>query len=249
MKKTIIMISCISFIAIVGLYLNWAYARIYRVISDMHLIPPTTQAVFELGGDSTTTLTYIALGDSLTAGTGADRASDTYAYRIADHIAQREGKKIEFINLGQAGAVAKDVVDTQLPIVLEKKPAYVTVLIGVNDVHMRTPIALFKSEYEQIIQQLSQEANTRVAVISIPYIGAPSLFLPPYQLYFDNKTRAYNAVIKDLANAYSVQYIDLYRMTKSSFMISDGPYAEDLFHPASKEYYLWAQYIYANFSI
>ncbi|MFA6427648.1 MAG: SGNH/GDSL hydrolase family protein [Candidatus Magasanikbacteria bacterium] len=247
MKLRILIFVFFGLILLIGLYLNRSYARMYSTMSAKHLLPPSEQTHFTLGNEQAAiTVTYIALGDSLTAGTGVDRAEDMYAYRIAERIAKKQTAKVEFVNLGVPGAVVKDLLDVQLTRAIEQKPTYITLLIGVNDVHARTPLLDFENQYEQIVKRLNQETNAKIAVISIPYVGAPSLFLPPYQYYFDNKTREYNRVIKNIANTYSLQYIDLYSAMEGSFKKDEGLYSEDLFHPGATGYYLWAEYIYAN---
>lgn len=75
-------------------------------------------------------LTFVALGDSTTAGFG-DRMPDGawrgWAALLADAVPAR------LHNLARSGAVCGDVVERQLPVALAHRPDLAAVLVGVND--------------------------------------------------------------------------------------------------------------------
>jgi lysophospholipase L1-like esterase len=84
-------------------------------------------------------LTFVALGDSTTAGYGdpmPDGSWRGWAALLADGLAPPG--QVAFHNLAHSGALTADVATRQLPLALEHRPDIATVLIGVNDTLRRT---------------------------------------------------------------------------------------------------------------
>jgi len=79
-------------------------------------------------------LTFVALGDSTTAGFGdpmPDGSWRGWAALLADGLAPPG--QVAFHNLAVSGALAADVAREQLPAALDHKPDVAAVLVGVND--------------------------------------------------------------------------------------------------------------------
>lgn len=239
----IIYLTIIILLAILGVYLNRSYAYIYHGISGADLHSPSTQRTYTIGSADTAPILYVALGDSLTAGVGVDDFQHSLSYLVAEKLAVNELAVI-LKNFSVAGAKTSDLIKYQLAETVADKPNLVTLLIGVNDIHGNVSKATFKKNYDEILNQLSQNANTKIYAISIPYIGSSTLFWPPYQLYFNYKTKEFNKIIKELTAVYRAQYIDIYTPTVNLFMESGPQYSADAFHPSADGYKLWAEIIY-----
>src|ERR1700680_2659704 len=84
--------------------------------------------------------TYVALGDSLTAGRG-DAGSDGrpvgWAQRLAGLLTARTGVRCSLTNLAADGATLTDVLTRQLPLAAGTCPDLVSVTVGVNDIRAR----------------------------------------------------------------------------------------------------------------
>jgi lysophospholipase L1-like esterase len=79
-------------------------------------------------------LTFVALGDSTTAGFGdpmPDGSWRGWAALLADGLAPPG--QVAFHNLASSGALTADVVRDQLPLALAHEPDVAAVLVGVND--------------------------------------------------------------------------------------------------------------------
>jgi lysophospholipase L1-like esterase len=196
--------------------------------------------------NSENNLIYVALGDSLTAGVGANYDRESYPYLIA----QKLGFETEVIlsNFSLPGLKTRDLKNEFLALAIAAKPDLVTVLIGVNDIHGNISLVEFKKNYEEILSGLKKQTSAKIYVINIPLIGADTLILPPYNLYFDWQTKKFNQTIKDLAQIYQVKYIDLYTPTVGGFKKAGVHYSPDLFHPSAVGYASWAKIIYDNFN-
>ena len=84
--------------------------------------------------------TYVALGDSLTAGRG-DEGRDGrpvgWAQRLADVLSVRTAVRCRLINLAADGATVGQVLAKQLPAVAAYGPDLVSVTVGMNDIRVR----------------------------------------------------------------------------------------------------------------
>lgn len=82
--------------------------------------------------------TYLSLGDSIAAGNGAsDKATTAFVPLLA-----RDEGGLEVLNLAEAGATTRDVLDRQLPGVLDGRPrklAFITLSVGGNDLAALIP--------------------------------------------------------------------------------------------------------------
>lgn len=128
----------------------------------------------------------IALGDSITAGlgsclayvactrnswsTGTNSAIQSHYQRILEKNGKIEGNAG---NVAEPGAEA-DALEGQARLAIDRKPQYVTVLIGANDACARrvqdmTSAATFRKEIDQGLARLKKGLpKARVLVVSIP---------------------------------------------------------------------------------
>lgn len=247
MKKKTYKLLIILAIAGLGLYLYLSHAYIYYRIGKTAL--PASDRTYSYIMDSNDPaagkITYAALGDSLTAGVGTKSYEESYPYRVA-HSLQASGQALTLEDFSYPGAKTADLIRDLLTPAIIKHPDMVTVLIGVNDIHGGVNAEEFKDNYEQILKRLRQETSAKIYVISIPLIGSDTLLLPPYYGYFSKKTSEYNRIIKELADRYQAQYIDITSPTLSIFKKNGPHYAADSFHPSASGYALWSKIIYDN---
>ena len=174
-------------------------------------------------------LLYVALGDSVAQGIGADSVEESYVRLFAKHIEEQSGKPVHIINLSVSGAKIKDVIDTQLPQLqdIARTPDIVTVDIGANDMRSFEP-ARFESEFETMLRQLPE--NTLVA--DIPYFG------PEFHGHGGRQAGQANVILTKLLPQHPVKRVGVYAVTDGNDSLRY--YAADMFHPSSKSYRLWA---------
>lgn len=230
-------------------YLNRAYAHFFHLIGQRNLPNSTPQAVTYIrpSGSAKPLLAYAALGDSLTAGVGVVRSTDSFPYQVGAALAERKNAPIQVINAGTPGATAADVLKSQIPFVTTYQPQIVTLLIGTNDMHNRTPIALFEKNISSILDALPRDA--RVLVLTIPYLGHRSSVWLPYRWYFDAQTRRYNRALARAIEGRTVTMIDLYEQTRRPTTTDREYYSADLFHPSPAGYRQWLNAFYAHLDI
>ncbi|MHB8903606.1 MAG: SGNH/GDSL hydrolase family protein [Patescibacteria group bacterium] len=238
------------FLISAGLYLNWAYSHIYDGIQDAGLKQVKELVTYNFNFKNNNEVRgslfkYVVLGDSLTYGVGTNNYNESYPYLVAGNIAQKNNNQaLTLYNYSWPGDKSSDLVEKFLDYAVSEQPTVITILIGVNDIHNQVPASVFRANYDLILYRLTSETNAKIYLISIPYIGSSKLILPPYNFYFNYKTKQFNKIIKDLASKYKVEYIDLYSPTVNLFKKSGDHYAPDSFHPSASGYALWGQIIY-----
>lgn len=249
MKKIYLFI-LIFLVIILGVYLNRSYAFIYNSIQNGNLtmFENNKQYIINENIQTSKAIVYTVLGDSLTAGAGVDNYEQSFVYGLAEKISKTNNEKVVLQSRAILGYNSVDLKNVLLPLAISDKPDIITILIGVNDIHNFVSKKDFENNYNEILSKLIKETKAKIYVINIPYIGSKNLILPPYNLYFDSQTKEYNKIIKNLADKYQVNYVDLYTESLKDFQSSNSYYSKDLFHPSAKGYALWANIIYANFN-
>jgi lysophospholipase L1-like esterase len=244
MKKIVIII-LVLLLAVAG-YMWFGYANIYNRIAAGGLKTVDTQYVHTINPSaSEVTVEYAAMGDSLTAGVGTDDYKESYPYLLAGDMAK--GKGITLKDFSLLGARTEDLIDKNLlASAVAAKPDIVTLLIGVNDVRENISEKEFKDNYEYIVNGLANNTNAKIYLINIPFIGSNTLYLPPYNVYFKNKTIAFNKIIEDVAKEHKLKYIDIATSTEQIFKKDGIYYSVDSLHPSKAGYKILEQIIYAD---
>lgn len=108
--------------------------------------------------------TYVALGDSFTAGRESIEA-DRWADRLAAGL-RAVNPELTYRNLAVDGASSAAVLE-QVPVALELKPDLVTVICGANDVLLtsRPDIEGYERRFSEILRQL-REAVPEAAILT-----------------------------------------------------------------------------------
>lgn len=190
----------------------------------------------------TAALRYVALGDSFTIGTSV--AADA---RWPDQLVAALGTAptLDLVaNLGVNGFTSGDVIDVELPQLDRLRPAFLTLLIGVNDVVQGVPVADFRRNAATILDDLVGRVGAeRVLVVTTPDYTVT----PAGADYGDPTTQAAairtnNEVLSGLAAARGIAVVDIYDISLQA--ASDRSLvAADGLHPSGSQYALWVRRI------
>lgn len=235
----------IIFLALIGVYLNRAYAHFYDSRGNK-ILPKTTQESYDVG-IGFNFIKLVSLGDSLTAGVGATKGENSYPYLVAKNLSAGNSDVLLY-DVAESGAESEDVLKSQVERAISRRPDIIIILIGLNDLHNQVPENTFRENYRKIISKLKNKTQAKIALINIPYLGSGKILFFPYNFLLEYKTGVFNQIIKQLALDENLIYIDLYSKTKNDFGSDNSMYAEDNFHPSDKGYLLWGQIINANIS-
>lgn len=229
------------FIFVVLMYLFISYEYFYLKLGAAHIPWPNNQLVYHFNESSGTNIKYVALGDSLTYGFGANEYKDSYTYKLANYLSQN-GNSVTLNDLSYPGNRTDDI-KKQLNATTVLKPDIITLFIGINDTHQLVETSNFEKNYDQILYQLVHTTNAKIYLINIPYLGPSSINLPPFNFYYEAKTRSHNKTIEKLASKYNLSYIDLYGQSVGLFKNNGPHYAKDQYHPSAEGYEIWSQII------
>lgn len=242
MKRNVSIILFLFVIVIIG-YFWFGYANIYNRIRSGGLKTVDTQYIYNFDTESDQEIKYAALGDSLTAGVGTDSYEESYPHLLSKDLSKDNSITLKDFSL--LGARTEDVIDKGLlEGVIEDKPNIITLLIGVNDVRENIGSKEFKGNYTYIVNELIKNTNAKIYLINIPFIGSNTLYLPPYNIYFKNRTIKFNNIIKEVAKENNLTYIDIATPTEQIFKKDGLYYSVDSLHPSKEGYKILEQIIY-----
>ncbi len=159
--------------------------------------------------------TYIALGDSLTAGRG-DEGRDGrpvgWAQRLADILSVRTAVRCGLTNLAVDGATVREVLAKQLPAVAARNPDLVSVTVGMNNIRLRSFDEMsFKADLGQLFERL---AATEVTLLTctLPDLTAVLSLSPELQEIVRERLRVASDIIREQAESYSAACLDLWSL-------------------------------------
>jgi lysophospholipase L1-like esterase len=233
------------FLLIAGAFLWYSHASIYWKLGKLPLPSSLTEESYLIGSAAaSSSITYVALGDSLTAGVGVDAYTSSYPYLLAKDIA-KGGAAVTLDPYAVPGVRSQYVIDNFLEKAIARDPDIVTLFIGINDIHGNVPASVFRKHYATILEALSQKTDAKIYAINLPYIGTSGLINAPMRYYFAWRIATYNEIIKELAAEYGATYVDLYA-AQLPHELDPSYYAADAFHPNALGYTVWSQRIYES---
>jgi lysophospholipase L1-like esterase len=195
----------------------------------------------------TTSVRYLALGDSYTIGTGASGRAHNYPSILAARITKATGRKVGVTNPAVNGFTTLDLIAKELGYVGQLKPDLVSILIGVNDlVQGRTPEQYQSSlvQIYDIVAGLKLPAG-RVVAISIPnwsVVPAARTFGEPNRIRA--LTDSFNAIAQREAQARGFTWTDI-TAASTSGLGSPRWISSDALHPGDAQYAAWAEVIWS----
>jgi len=176
----------------------------------------------------------VAIGDSITQAGGYLKMIDA----VLAENAVRGAKLPPIINVGISGQKAEDLVARFANDVVGKKPAFVTLSIGINDVwhrlgqpHDENVLAEYKKNVTKMVE-MAQAANIKVILLT------PTLINEDAANEGNARLKLYVQAMKDIATAKECQVADLHQMflnalekkpagTPEHWITSDGVHMND----------------------
>ena len=191
---------------------------------------------------------FVALGDSLVAGTGDDapglklvRFPDRFADTLKGH-----SPDLSYVNLARNGATSQDLIDYQLSTALELQPDLVMLGIGAND----TLDSRWTSDitYANIDAALSVFSKRKTTIITLTYVDAASVLrdgAAPWLQLSRPRMEEVCAAVGELSARYRTIFVDFWGFTLL-FTIDD--WSADGIHPNALGHLKGAQLLIRVFS-
>jgi lysophospholipase L1-like esterase len=194
----------------------------------------------------TTSLRYVALGDSYTIGTALDDPAGRFPDQLVAALARPgEPAPLDLVaNLGVNGYTTADLIRDELPALEGLSPAFVTMLIGVNDVVQGVPRAAYEANVVAILDALL----ARLPADRMVTVAIPDYTVTPAGADYGDPGRQHDAIVANneamarLAGARGVRFVDTFDLslraaTDRSLVADDG------LHPSAAQYALWVERI------
>lgn len=162
-------------------------------------------------------LTWLAIGDSITAGTGATTLINAYVYQTSKMLRQN-GIPNFLINSGIGGYRSDQLLSSYKYNGGRCDPDLVTIMCGTNDNEQSVSTTTFQTNLEKIINDLRMNKKVGECIIVL------------CSILMSNSTRSstvnsFNTIIQNVANSMNCTFID----TNSAF--SSASYLSDTVHP------------------
>ena len=172
--------------------------------------------------------TYVALGDSFTAGLVPGEP------RWADEVARALGPDIRYENLAWVGATSADVERKQLDRAIELGPDVVTLVCGANDVleSVRPDADAYARRLARMFARLRREApEAAVVTATYPDISRFLELRPRSRARVEKGMHVFNAACRAVARRHGIALLE---GSDHPAAIERGTYAEDGFHPSEE---------------
>ena len=178
--------------------------------------------------------TYVALGDSLTAGRG-DEGRDGrpigWPQRLADILSVRTTQRCSLTNLAVDGAGVHEVLSKQLPAVAARKPDLVSVTVGINDIRRRDFDELsFKADLGQLFEALTATQAT-LLTCTLPDLTVIMSLSQELHEVVHERMRLASDIIREQAESYGAVCLDAWSLPG---VTDPDLYGPDRLHPNSR---------------
>ncbi len=190
---------------------------------------------------------YLALGDSYTAGEGVS-GSERWPVQLADHLSAAAVSISEVRIVAESGWTTADLIQGISSAGVDKSYDLVSLLIGVNNQFRGLDVALFRKEFQELLEMsisLTNGRPGRILVLSIPDYSVTEYVqvLGLDQTRIRTELTAYNEIIKEISEDYGAVFCDI---TSVSRMADQYPEltTQDGLHPSAAMYEKWVQACY-----
>jgi len=176
---------------------------------------------------------WVVLGDSTAQGLGAPSPDGGYVGQVLGVLRERTGRPWRVLNLSVSGALIRDVLNRQLPL-MPGTADLVTCGIGFNDILYTGPRKLFAD-----LRSLLAAVPDRTVMLDLPvpagYAGLLGLVSRPY-------VARINRTIHQAAAARGLPVAEVSRHFLPPWA---GKFASDCFHPSQDGYRDWSRAVLA----
>ena len=205
--------------------------------------------------------TFLFQGDSITDAGRDDENQENfglgcgYALLLASDIEKNNKGKIKFINRGKSGDRITDVYARIKEDIINLKPDYMSLLIGVNDVSheltMNCGVApkKFRMIYELLIEEIKESLPEIDIIILEPFVLKGTATEKLWN-EFNCEVRKLADISRQVAQKYSLKFVSL--QDKFDKLSSDGDvgyWSVDGIHPTSAGHQVIKEELQKEFSL
>ncbi|MBJ7609194.1 MAG: SGNH/GDSL hydrolase family protein [Candidatus Dormibacteraeota bacterium] len=190
-------------------------------------------------------VTYLALGDSYTVGTGTTSPARAWPTLLGGRLQDTLGRLVEVTNLGVDGYTTSELIEHELPQLRDRAWDYVSVLIGVNDFFQGDDEPHYHARLVRIYDEIATLPGARVLAVSIPdysYTAVGMSSGDPHRIA--DGLRLFNASARVTAELRGFTWVDVFDVSRTQIGAA-GWIAGDGLHPGDTQYQAWADHIWS----
>jgi lysophospholipase L1-like esterase len=192
---------------------------------------------------------WVWLGDSLSAGVGAERVEESFPWQTAADVAARMGRDVELICLAVPGAASVDVLTGQVPtaVGLLAKGMTAVVVVGSTDVLRMVRPSAFRVNYAAILCALAA-TGARVVAVGVPDLGSMmTVMAQPLRALVGLAGRRLDKTVRDVAMETGASYVAIDdRLSGGGHRRTRTALSSDAWHPSGEGYLIWARRVAAH---
>jgi lysophospholipase L1-like esterase len=148
--------------------------------------------------------TYIAFGDSITLGARTYLGYPEYTGKLLEHATKKSWNVISHAENGFTAANLLRSIDRNLQNLKESTSSVSTLLIGTNDVKLKTDEDDFETAYSLLLLKIKLISRTsNIKVFEIP--DFPPGVMYPYTFSMNESVPSYNKIINKIASEQGVK--------------------------------------------
>lgn len=164
-------------------------------------------------------LTWLAIGDSITVGTGSTTYDKSYIMQTRLNLMQN-GKRHHLINSGVSGQRSDTLIKLHKARGGKCDPDIITIMVGTNDLGQNVPTATFKTNLGLLIDEVKKQSvigQCKIVLLTIPW-----------RTIFD--IVPYNDVVKQVGAERNLPVCDIYPVFNNETFLTDGVHPNDSGH-------------------
>ena len=187
---------------------------------------------------------YVAIGDSYSIGEGAS-PNESWPAVLTRNL-KAKGVNIELIaNPSVTGWTTQQAIDKELPVFLESKPNFATLLIGVNDWVGGVEEETFRQRFNTLVDRmLAVVGKKRLLIVTIPDFSvtrAGARYARGRDI--SKGISRFNEIITEEAKKRDLPVVDIFPLSQKA-RGDRSLIAKDGLHPSAKGYAEWEKIIF-----
>ncbi len=187
----------------------------------------------------TTSLSYLALGDSYTIGESV-KESERWPVQLTKALTKKGVKVSAPRIIATTGWRTDNLKEAIIKAELKNNYDLVSLLIGVNNQYQGKPASQYAVEFEELLRmaiQLAKGKASNVFVVSIPDYGYTPFGISKQET-ISKQIDEFNAINKRIAEECKVAYYNITDISRKG-LTDPSLVAEDGLHPSGKMYADW----------
>lgn len=187
-------------------------------------------------------VSYLALGDSYTIGTGIEE-EDNWPNQLSEALKDSDLTVEKTQVIAVNGWTTTDLKNGIAETAPDSSFDLVSLLIGVNNQYQGLDIELYRTEFRELLERsitFARGDTSRVFVVSIPNYG-----VTPFAQYRDpevigEEIALYNDIAENISNEYGIPFVNITPISEEAEG-DDSLLASDELHPSAKMYAMWVE--------